>query len=41
LSDFLRSRGFESAGTQREVLFADGRWHSIESWCLGAPRENG
>ena len=33
LADFLRAQGFESAGVQRDVLYAQGRWHALEALC--------
>ncbi len=33
LSAFLRVQGFESAGLQRDVVYAQGRWHSLEALC--------
>ena len=32
--DFLIRHGFESEGVQRDVLFAQGRWHNQETLCL-------
>lgn len=34
LRSFLAARGFESDGIQREVLYAGGRWHNLESLTL-------
>jgi len=34
LAAFLRRAGFASAGTQREVLYAGGRWHHLETLVL-------
>lgn len=36
LADFLRAQGFVSAGVQRDVLFAQGRWHGLEAFCRSA-----
>ena len=32
-ADFLRAQGFESAGVQRDVVYAQGRWHALEALC--------
>jgi len=34
LRAFLLRQGFESAGVQREVVFAQGRWHHLETLSL-------
>lgn len=31
LMAFLRDQGFESDGTQRDVVFSGGRWHALEA----------
>lgn len=31
LAAFLRAQGFESDGIQRDVVFAQGRWHGLEA----------
>lgn len=36
LRAFLVAQGFESAGVQREVLYAAGRWHNLETMSLTA-----
>lgn len=28
---FLKAQGFESSGIQRDVVYADGRWHALEA----------
>jgi hypothetical protein len=33
LSSFLRAQGFTSAGVQRDVVYAQGRWHALEALC--------
>jgi len=33
LSRFLGAQGFESAGVQRDVVYAEGRWHALEALC--------
>lgn len=37
LADFLRRSGFESAGLQREILYAGGRWHDLEAYAKANP----
>lgn len=40
LAAFLRGQGFESAGFQRDIVFADGRWHALEALARSSgPRE--
>jgi RimJ/RimL family protein N-acetyltransferase len=34
MRDYLTRHGFSSQGVQREVLFAQGRWHDIEAMAL-------
>lgn len=34
LTGFLQSVGFQSAGTQRDVVFAQGSWHHLETLVL-------
>ena len=41
LRDFLAGRGFTSNGVQRQVLFAAGRWHDLETLTLHAGDEGG
>ena len=33
LAGFLRAQGFESAGIQRDAVYAQGRWHALEALC--------
>ncbi len=37
LTTFLQRSGFSSAGVQREVLFAQGGWHHLETFVLNNP----
>lgn len=40
LAAFLRTQGFESAGFQRDVVYAGGRWHALEALSRSnGPRE--
>lgn len=34
---FLRRQGFESAGVQREILYAQGQWHNLETFARTGP----
>jgi RimJ/RimL family protein N-acetyltransferase len=38
LRDFLTVQGFCSAGCQRDVLFAGGQWHDLETLVLNRPQ---
>lgn len=35
LRAFLEAQGFESAGLQRDVVYAEGRWHALEALARG------
>lgn len=37
LAEFLVRTGFESAGVQREILYARGHWHDLESFARANP----
>jgi len=37
LAAFLRAQGFESAGVQRDAVFAGGRWHAQEALVRMSP----
>tara|TARA_R110001592_G_scaffold169516_4_gene406081 strand:+ start:2165 stop:2710 length:546 start_codon:yes stop_codon:yes gene_type:complete len=38
--EFLRGKGFMSAGVQREILFSQGTWHHLETLVLNNPSFN-